>query len=132
LFREAAEVIVNAQQGSASLLQRKLKLGYNRAGRLIDQLEAAGIVGPFEGSKARGVHPRHEFLINFLTMNKIINTMKTLYSNYIYSSFSFSTQAQDKRQKPLDQVTTKVRSYDNIVIDFKYSLNNKRKHQSRQ
>lgn len=55
LFREAAEVIVVAQQGSASLLQRKLKLGYNRAGRIIDQLEAAGVVGPFEGSKARQV-----------------------------------------------------------------------------
>ncbi|MCK8520742.1 DNA translocase FtsK [Aquimarina sp. D1M17] len=55
LFKEAAEVIVTAQQGSASLLQRKLKLGYNRAGRLIDQLEAAGVVGPFEGSKARQV-----------------------------------------------------------------------------
>ena len=56
LFREAAEIIVTAQQGSASLLQRKLKLGYNRAGRLIDQLEAAGIVGQFEGSKARSVN----------------------------------------------------------------------------
>ncbi|MES2811494.1 MAG: DNA translocase FtsK [Bacteroidota bacterium] len=56
LFRDAAEVIVTAQQGSASLIQRKLKLGYNRAGRLIDQLEAAGIVGPFEGSKARSVN----------------------------------------------------------------------------
>ncbi len=55
LFAEAAEIIVTAQQGSASLLQRKLKLGYNRAGRLIDQLEAAGVVGPFEGSKARQV-----------------------------------------------------------------------------
>ena len=55
LFREAAEVLVIAQQGSTSLLQRKLKLGYNRAGRLIDQLEAAGIVGPFEGSKARQI-----------------------------------------------------------------------------
>jgi S-DNA-T family DNA segregation ATPase FtsK/SpoIIIE len=53
MFRDAAEVIVSAQQGSASLIQRKLKLGYNRAGRIIDQLEAAGIVGPFEGSKAR-------------------------------------------------------------------------------
>jgi DNA segregation ATPase FtsK/SpoIIIE, S-DNA-T family len=56
LFREAAEVLVIAQQGSASLLQRKLKLGYNRAGRIIDQLEAAGVVGPFEGSKARQVN----------------------------------------------------------------------------
>ncbi|MBQ0148826.1 MAG: DNA translocase FtsK [Flavobacteriaceae bacterium] len=55
LFNDAARLIVIAQQGSASLLQRKLKLGYNRAGRLIDQLEAAGIVGPFEGSKARQV-----------------------------------------------------------------------------
>ena len=55
LFRDAAEVVVTAQQGSASLIQRKLKLGYNRAGRIIDQLEAAGIVGPFEGSKARQV-----------------------------------------------------------------------------
>ncbi|WP_026777900.1 DNA translocase FtsK [Polaribacter sp. Hel_I_88] len=55
LFKDAAEIIVTAQQGSASLLQRKLKLGYNRAGRLIDQLEAAGIVGGFEGSKARQV-----------------------------------------------------------------------------
>ncbi len=55
LFKEAAVIIVTAQQGSASLLQRKLKLGYNRAGRLIDQLEAAGIVGHFEGSKARQV-----------------------------------------------------------------------------
>ncbi len=55
LFKDAAYVIVRAQQGSASLLQRKLKLGYNRAGRIIDQLEAAGIVGNFEGSKARQV-----------------------------------------------------------------------------
>ncbi|HAB31143.1 MAG TPA: cell division protein FtsK [Cryomorphaceae bacterium] len=55
LFIEAARIVVMQQQGSASLLQRKLKLGYNRAGRLIDQLEDAGILGPFEGSKARQV-----------------------------------------------------------------------------
>jgi S-DNA-T family DNA segregation ATPase FtsK/SpoIIIE len=55
LFEEAARIIVQHQQGSASLLQRKLKLGYNRAGRIVDQLEAAGIIGPFEGSKAREV-----------------------------------------------------------------------------
>ena len=55
LFNDAAEVLVIAQQGSTSLLQRKLKLGYNRAGRIIDQLEASGIVGQFEGSKARQV-----------------------------------------------------------------------------
>ncbi|HEY9115389.1 MAG TPA: DNA translocase FtsK [Bacteroidales bacterium] len=60
LFEDAARIIVQTQQGSTSLLQRKLKLGYNRAGRIIDQLEAAGIVGPFEGSKAREVRVANE------------------------------------------------------------------------
>jgi S-DNA-T family DNA segregation ATPase FtsK/SpoIIIE len=55
LFEDAAQIVVQHQQGSASLLQRRLKLGYNRAGRIIDQLEAARIIGPFEGSKAREV-----------------------------------------------------------------------------
>lgn len=54
-FEEAAKLIVTLQQGSTSLIQRKMKLGYNRAGRIMDQLEGAGIVGPFEGSKAREV-----------------------------------------------------------------------------
>ena len=68
MFREAAEVIVIAQQGSASLIQRKLKLGYNRAGRIIDQLEAAGIVGPFEGSKARQV-----LVPDMLALDQLLN-----------------------------------------------------------
>jgi S-DNA-T family DNA segregation ATPase FtsK/SpoIIIE len=55
MFNESAHIVVMHQQGSASLLQRKLKLGYNRAGRIVDQLEKAGIIGPFEGSKARKV-----------------------------------------------------------------------------
>jgi len=55
MFDEAAKLVVQFQQGSASFLQRKLKLGYNRAGRIVDQLEAAGFIGPFEGSKAREV-----------------------------------------------------------------------------
>ena len=55
LFEEAARIVVNTQQGSVSLLQRKLDIGYPRAGKIIEQLEAAGIVGPFEGSKARAV-----------------------------------------------------------------------------
>ncbi len=70
LFRDAALLIVHAQQGSASLLQRKLKLGYNRAGRLIDQLEAAGIVGQFEGSKARQVLIPDEMALNELLDNE--------------------------------------------------------------
>jgi S-DNA-T family DNA segregation ATPase FtsK/SpoIIIE len=71
LFKEAAEIIVTAQQGSASLLQRKLKLGYNRAGRLIDQLEAAGIVGPFEGSKARQV-----LVPDFIALEQLLENEK--------------------------------------------------------
>ena len=63
LFEDAARIIVQTQQGSTSLLQRKLKLGYNRAGRIIDQLEAAGIVGPFEGSKAREVKVANEMAL---------------------------------------------------------------------
>lgn len=71
LFEEAARLIVAHQQGSTSLIQRKLKLGYNRAGRLIDQLEAAGIVGPFEGSKAREVLIRDE-----MSLEQLLNGLK--------------------------------------------------------
>lgn len=69
LFEEAAHLIVSHQQGSTSLIQRKLKLGYNRAGRIIDQLEAAGIVGPFEGSKARKVLVPDEFSLEQLLIS---------------------------------------------------------------
>ena len=72
LFEEAAKLIVGHQQGSTSLIQRKLKLGYNRAGRLIDQLEAAGIVGPFEGSKAREVLIPDEYSLEQL-LNELNN-----------------------------------------------------------
>jgi S-DNA-T family DNA segregation ATPase FtsK/SpoIIIE len=71
LFEEAARLIVRNQQGSTSLIQRKLKLGYNRAGRLIDQLEAAGVVGPFEGSKAREVLIKDE-----LSLEQLLNALK--------------------------------------------------------
>lgn len=66
MFEDAARVIVMHQQGSTSLIQRKLKLGYNRAGRIVDQLEAAGIVGPFEGSKARQVLIPDEYALEQL------------------------------------------------------------------
>ena len=71
LFEEAARLIVMHQQGSTSLIQRKLKLGYNRAGRLIDQLEAAGIVGPFEGSKAREVLIKDE-----MSLEQLLTSLK--------------------------------------------------------
>lgn len=71
LFEEAARLIVMHQQGSTSLIQRKLKLGYNRAGRLIDQLEAAGVVGPFEGSKAREVLVKDE-----MSLEQLLSALK--------------------------------------------------------
>lgn len=71
MFSEAAHVVVNHQQGSASLLQRKLKLGYNRAGRIIDQLEKAGVIGPFEGSKARKV-----LIKDALSLEQFLNPAK--------------------------------------------------------
>lgn len=75
MFEEAARLIVRHQQGSTSLIQRKLKLGYNRAGRLIDQLEAAGIVGPFEGSKAREVLIQDEY-----SLEQLLNELNNRYN----------------------------------------------------
>ena len=71
MFEDAARLIVTHQQGSTSLIQRKLKLGYNRAGRLIDQLEAAGIVGSFEGSKAREVLIQDEY-----SLEQLLNSLE--------------------------------------------------------
>jgi S-DNA-T family DNA segregation ATPase FtsK/SpoIIIE len=69
-FSDAARLVVKHQQGSTSLIQRRLKLGYNRAGRIIDQLEKAGIVGPFQGSKAREVLVHDEY-----TLEQILNQL---------------------------------------------------------
>lgn len=77
MFEDAARLIVAHQQGSTSLIQRKLKLGYNRAGRLIDQLEAAGIVGPFEGSKAREVLIKDE-----VSLEQLLNELREKHGQY--------------------------------------------------
>jgi len=71
MFDEAAHIIVQHQQGSTSLLQRKLKLGYNRAGRIVDQMEKAGIIGPFEGSKARKV-----LIKDAMSLEQLLNNSK--------------------------------------------------------
>ncbi|MFW6101418.1 MAG: DNA translocase FtsK 4TM domain-containing protein [Bacteroidota bacterium] len=78
LFEEAARTVVRHQQGSTSLIQRKLSIGYNRAGRIMDQLEAANIVGPHEGSKARAVqfpdeYTLEQYLSNFYNGNQQVN-----------------------------------------------------------
>jgi DNA segregation ATPase FtsK/SpoIIIE, S-DNA-T family len=71
MFDEAARLVVQHQQGSTSLIQRKLSIGYNRAGRIIDQLEAAGVVGPFEGSKARDV-----LCSDFIALEQILKSLE--------------------------------------------------------
>ena len=69
MFNDAALIVVQHQSGSTSLIQRKLRIGYNRAGSIIDQLETAGIVGPFEGSKARKVLIKDEISLEELLNN---------------------------------------------------------------
>ncbi|HBY01234.1 MAG TPA: cell division protein FtsK [Rikenellaceae bacterium] len=71
LFEEAAKMVVQYQQGSTSLIQRRMNLGYNRAGRIMDQLEAAGIVGPSEGSKARQV-----LITDFKSLDRILASLE--------------------------------------------------------
>ena len=71
MFDDAARLVVQHQQGSTSLIQRKLSIGYNRAGRIIDQLEAAGVVGPFEGSKARDV-----LCSDFIALEQILKRLE--------------------------------------------------------
>ena len=68
LLREAAEVIISAQQGSTSLLQRKLEIGHARAGRIMDQLEVLGVVGPFKGSK-----PREIFFADTMSLQEFLD-----------------------------------------------------------
>ena len=71
LFEEAARLIVVHQQGSTSLIQRKFAIGYNRAGRLMDQLQMAGIVGPAQGSK-----PRDVYILDEYSLEQLLNELK--------------------------------------------------------
>jgi len=72
MFEDAARLIVTHQQGSTSLIQRKMKLGYNRAGRIMDQLEMCGIVGPSQGSKTREV-----YISDMYSLEQHLNSLKS-------------------------------------------------------
>jgi S-DNA-T family DNA segregation ATPase FtsK/SpoIIIE len=79
LFEDAARLIVQSQIGSTSLLQRRMKLGYNRAGRLMDQLEAAGIVGPNQGSKAEDVILKTESETSRLSCIRLVKKIVNIF-----------------------------------------------------
>lgn len=92
LFTEAARIIVSNQQGSTSLLQRRLKLGYNRVGRIIDQLERTGIIGPFQGSKARDVLIQDQIILELFLKSEFET----------YSDFKKSEQPSISNKTTLD------------------------------
>ena len=71
MFDEVAHLIVSTQQGSTSLIQRKFSIGYNRAGRLMDQMEKAGIVGPQQGSK-----PREVLIADLVSLENLLNSLR--------------------------------------------------------
>jgi len=104
-FEDAARIIVQIQQGSTSLLPRRLQLGYNRAGRIIDQLEAAGIVGPFEGDKARKVNVKDEASLEQL--------LKDITSGY--SSQSFYDKFYEIHQR---EIEIQKRAYERRLADI--------------
>ncbi len=98
LFEDAARLIVMNQEGSASLLQRKLKLGYNRAGRLMDQLEVAGIIGPFQGLKNRKVLISDEIKLDYLFKSDL----------FLKNEFYFNTKLLSSYE---DEINSRVNKY---------------------
>lgn len=142
LFVQAAEIVVTTQQGSTSLIQRKLKLGYNRAGRIVDQLEHAGILGPFEGSKAREVIIKDILgLETFLSSGKkrytetesrkapeTIDTPKTSNTEFETNSTHSVPQNTNKPIKNTNQLNKKE-SANSIVKPKESSSNDKMRYQ---
>lgn len=131
LFEEAARLIVSHQQGSTSLIQRRMKLGYNQAGRIIDQLEAVGIVGPFEGSKAREVlYPDEYSLEHFLAALKD-GRRTTINRQVDLRKENKSTEVSKRQESPLEGEDSKNESsmiYDpKAIIDEHPAESSKKK-----
>jgi hypothetical protein len=124
IIKEAAEIVVKSQQGTASLLQRKLKLGYNRAGRLIDQLEGLGIIGSFEGSKTREVNIKSlaELESVFQTGEYLSENCKLFKRDYLHLSENQITQriedyslklVKDELEKEREQIKLEILEAEN-------------------
>ena len=118
LFEDAARVIVSHQHGSTSLIQRKLKLGYNRAGRILDQLEAKGIVGPFEGAKAREVKFKDEFTLEIALRNINLSGHSKIDSNLFYEQNKDIIEHRKKENNKLKKIQRENR----IKSDFKQQM----------
>jgi len=99
LFEEAARILVRHQQGSVSLLQRQLKVGYSRAARLIDELEAAGIVCPFDGSKAREVLIETEEELESVLLGNTVSRNNNIQNQSVTTQ---STQGREPSDLRLD------------------------------
>lgn len=118
LFEDAARVIVAHQHGSTSLLQRKLKLSYNRAGRIIDQLEAKGILGPFEGAKAREVKFKDEITLEIALRNINLSGHSKIDSNLFYEQ---NKNIIENRKVENDKLK-KIQKENKIKSDFKQQM----------
>lgn len=118
LFEDAARLIVLNQQGSASLLQRKLKLGYNRAGRLMDQLEAAGIIGPFQGSKNREVLISDEIKLEYLFKSDF------LFKNEFYFNTKLLSSYEDEINSRINKYYSelKIKEENNLKEQIKFEI----------
>lgn len=121
LFKEAARIVVNSGYGSASLLQRKLKLGYNRAGQIIDQLETAGIIGAFDGANPRKVLINDEYELELLLNNlsskhtkKTIKQQKEKSERY-YPKLNSNSQTELRSLIGLDSVKTEIETLTNFI-----------------
>jgi len=121
LFKEAARIVVNSGKGSASLLQRKLKLGYNRAGQIIDQLETAGIIGAFDGANPRKVLINDEYELELLLNNlsskhtkKTIKQQKEKSERY-YPKLNSNSQTELRSLIGLDSVKTEIETLTNFI-----------------
>jgi hypothetical protein len=123
LFAEAAVLIINAQQGSTSLIQRSFKLGYNRSGRIFDQLESAGIIGPSQGSKPREVLIKSKSELNILLSTLGINPIPII--DDVAKEKSNVPNAQSTSKKGCFIATATMGDYNHpIVLDLRYFRDN--------
>lgn len=122
LFEEAARLVINTQNGSTSLLQRKLKIGYNRAGRIINELEVAGILGPFDGSNPREVMCSDEIINALLAKNNSKDRVQTNKEINSEQGLFFLVKEENKKHKEISDIISKLERINQNQIDLSETL----------